>query len=366
MKRVIYVALALAACLPGVWLSAAPVTPTSTNWVDTSPHKEGFAAANGITLEYLDWGGTGEALILLHGSGDNPHVFDDLAPAFTDRFHVIAYARRGHGRSEAKPPYDTATLTEDLRGLMDALRISKASLVGWSLGGNEITAMAALHPDRVAKLVYLDAAYDWADPDYKAAFQAIPQSLFDTPAAAMKSLNAYVAYEKATDYSQLDDIRRIEAYLGESVVVRPDGSVQPRVPEEVMTALTASLWTNPPRDYRRVRSPALAIFATSMIDLHGADTKRREEGQTWEQQYMAPFRVKSIARIQQELAHVQILQVPGAHDSFFLTSRAQVVQAMRQFLLQADAARIRAGPCPERESCSSTGARPTPVHKIPV
>ena len=111
-------------------------------------------------------------LILLHGSGDNPHVFDDLAPAFTDRFHVIAYARRGHGRSEARPPYDTATLTEDLRGLMDALGISKASLVGWSLGGNEITAMAALHPDRVDKLVYLDAAYDWADPDYKAAFQA--------------------------------------------------------------------------------------------------------------------------------------------------------------------------------------------------
>ncbi len=115
-------------------------------------------------------------------------MFDDLAPAFTDRFHVIAYARRGHGRSEAKPPYDTATLTEDLRGLMDALGISKASLVGWSLGGNEITAMAALHPDRVAGLVYLDAAYDWADPDYKAAFQALPRTLFDTPAAAMKSL----------------------------------------------------------------------------------------------------------------------------------------------------------------------------------
>ena len=333
MKRVIYVALALATGLPGLGLSAVSATPTPTNWVDTSPHKEGFVAANGINLEYLDWGGTAEALILLHGSGDNPHVFDDLAPAFTDRFHVIAYARRGHGRSQAKPPYDTATLTEDLRGLMDALAISKASLVGWSLGGNEITAMAALHPDRVAGLVYLDAAYDWADPDYRAAFQAIPHTLFDTPAAAMKSLNAYIAYEKAIDYSQLDDIRRVEAYLDESVVVRPDGSVQPRIPEDVSAALTASLWTNPPRDYRRVRSPALAIFATSMVDLHGADAQRREEGGAWEQQYMAPFRVKSIARIQRELANVQVLQVPGAHDSFFLTSRTQVVQAMRRFLL---------------------------------
>jgi pimeloyl-ACP methyl ester carboxylesterase len=337
-QRFKYVGLMFASWLCALFLaapclSASMAKATPTSWVDTSPHKEGFVKANGVTLEYLDWGGAAEVLILLHGSGDNPHVFDDLAPAFTDRFRVIAYARRGHGRSEARPPYDTATLTEDLRGLMDALGISKACLVGWSLGGNEITAMAALHPDRVDKLVYLDAGYDWADPDYETAFHAIPAELFDTPATAMKSLDAYIAYEKASDYTQLDDIRRIEAYLDESVVVRPDGSVQPRIPADVMAALIASLWTNPPRDYRRVRSPALAIFANSMIDLHGTDATRREQGRAWEHKYMAPFRAKSIARIQRELGNVQILLVPGAHDSFFLTSRAQVVEAMRQFLL---------------------------------
>jgi pimeloyl-ACP methyl ester carboxylesterase len=337
-QRFNYVGLTFASWLFALFLaapclSASMEKTTPTSWVDTSPHKEGFVKANGVTLEYLDWGGAGEVLILLHGSGDNPHVFDDLAPAFTDRFRVIAYARRGHGRSEARPPYDTATLTEDLRGLMDALSISKASLVGWSLGGNEITAMGTLHPDRVDKLVYLDGAYDWADPDYKAAFRAIPQNLLDTPATAMKSLDAYIAYEKAIDYTQLDDVRRIEAYLRESVVVRPDGSVLPRIPEGVITALTAALWTNPPRDYRRIHSPALAIFAESMIDLHGADSMRHKEGRAWEQKYMAPFRAKSIARIQRELANAQILLVPGAHDSFFLTSRAQVVEAMRQFLL---------------------------------
>jgi pimeloyl-ACP methyl ester carboxylesterase len=325
MKRLIYVTLAL-------WLTTAVVQANPISRVDTSPHTESFVKANGVTLEYLDWGGAGEALILLHGSGDNPHVFDDLAPAFTDRFHVIAYARRGHGRSEARPPYDTATLTEDLRGLMDALGISKACLVGWSLGGNEITAMAALHPERVDRLVYLDAGYDWADPDYETAFHAIPPELFETPAAAMKSLDAYIAYEKSSDYTQLDDIRRVEAYLDETVVVRPDGSVQPRISADVMAALTASLWTNPPRDYRRIRAPALAIFANSMVDLQDADATRREQGRAWEQKYMAPFRAKSMDRIQRELANVQILRVPGAHDSFFLTSRAQVVKAMRQFL----------------------------------
>lgn len=326
MKEVAYAALA------SLWLSLAFGKAPSMSWVDPSRHTEGFVRVNGVSLEYLDWGGTGPVLILIHGSGDNPHVFDDLTPAFTDCFHVIAYARRGHGRSEAKPPYDTATLTEDLRGLMDTLNISRASLVGWSLGGNEVTAMAALHPDRVVKLVYLDAGYDWADPDYNVAFHAIPQSQFETPVAATKSVGAYLAYEKATDYTQLDDMRRIEAYLRESVLVRLDGSVRPRIPEEVMTALIASLWTNPPREYRRVRSPALAIFAESMMDLHVADPERRKQATDWEQKYMAQFRVKSIDRIRRELANVQILLVPGSHDSFFLTSRAQVVKAMRLFL----------------------------------
>lgn len=328
MKRILCIALTIILLASVALVKAAP-----GSWVDRSTHIEGFAKVNGVRLEYLDWGGEGEVLILIHGSGDNPHAFDDLAPAFTDRFRVIAYARRGHGRSEAKPPYDTATLTDDLLNLMGALEISKASLVGWSLGGNEITAMAALHPDRVDKLVYLDAGYDWADPDYRAAFEALPQNLFDTPADAMKSMNAYLAYEKAIDYTQLDDTRRIEAYLRELVIVRPEGTVEPRTPKDVMSALTASTWSNPPRDYLRVHSPALAIYSKSMFDLHVADTKRREQERAWEQKHMAPFREKSIARVRRELANVQILLVPGAHDSFFLTSRPRVVNAMRRFLL---------------------------------
>jgi 3-oxoadipate enol-lactonase len=64
---------------------------------------------------------------------------------------------RRHGHSDAKGPFDTKTRTEDLRGLMDSLGIAKAHLAGWSLGGNDITAMAGAHPERVGSIVYLDA-----------------------------------------------------------------------------------------------------------------------------------------------------------------------------------------------------------------
>lgn len=325
-------ALVLAVMMREGLVAAAPICAPKTPLP-----AEGFVKANGIRLEYLDWGGRGPALILVPGSGDDPHVFDDLAPAFTDRFHVIAYARRGSGDSDMRGPYDTATLTADLLGLMNALRISEASLVGWSMGGNEITAMAASHPRRVAALVYLDAGYDWHDPAYQAAFRALPHIAFETPAAAMKSLTAYLAYEKSIDYTQLDDMRRIDVYLCDSVVVQSDGRVRPRIPQGVMHALIASLWTDPPREYRRIHAPALALFAETMADLHGADPKRAEAEREWESRYMAPFRRKSIIRLRRELAGVKIVRVAGAHDSFFLTSRTRVVRLMRRFLLRGEA-----------------------------
>ena len=84
------------------------VTPV---WTDPSTHATGFVMANGVKLNYLDWGGTGPNLILIHGLGDNPHVFDDMIPALGGQFRIVAYARRGHGRSSKVGPFDTATLT---------------------------------------------------------------------------------------------------------------------------------------------------------------------------------------------------------------------------------------------------------------
>src|SRR5881227_1848113 len=57
---------------------------------DTSGHKVSFVTVEpGVQLEVLDWGGTGEPLVLLTGVGDNAHVFDQFAYQFNDRFHVI-------------------------------------------------------------------------------------------------------------------------------------------------------------------------------------------------------------------------------------------------------------------------------------
>src|SRR5215216_4138757 len=68
--------------------------------LDTSPHKSDFVNVNGVRLHYLDWGGKGKVILFLTGLGNSAHIFDDLAPQFTDQFRVFGMTRRGHGQSD--------------------------------------------------------------------------------------------------------------------------------------------------------------------------------------------------------------------------------------------------------------------------
>jgi pimeloyl-ACP methyl ester carboxylesterase len=305
-------------------------THGSVAWSDTVAHKSGFVTANGIRLHYLDWGGSDPVLILIHGGLDNAHIFDDLAPAFSDHFRVIAYDLRGHGRSDAKGPFDTTTRTEDLRCLMDSLGIVKAHLAGWSLGGNDITAMASTHPERVDNIVYLEGAYDWGDPALVHAFKSLPID-FLPPASAMNSLDAYREYQKAIWLPAVSDTSRFEAYVRDLVVIQSDGTVRPRMSESVTQAVLRTTLTDQ-RDYTQVHTPALAIYADIFFDVRNGDPAQRAKNLDWEQKYMAPFRAAAIERVRRELPSVEIVKVPGTHKGFVFTSREEVVSAMQSFL----------------------------------
>lgn len=123
--------------------------------------KSDFVHVNGIRLHYLDWGGRGRALIFLTGMGSSPYIFNKFAPRFTDHFRVLALTRRGQGDSDyPEAGYDADTLVEDIRQFMDYLHIEKAVLAGHSLAGVELTHFAGTYPERVEKLVYLEALDD--------------------------------------------------------------------------------------------------------------------------------------------------------------------------------------------------------------
>jgi pimeloyl-ACP methyl ester carboxylesterase len=293
---------------------------------------EGFVAVNGVRLQYLDWGGAGPALILIHGLADNPHVFDDLALELTDRFHVMAYARRGSGSSDTQGPYDVATLTDDLRGFMNALGVARADLVSVSAGGEEMTRVAAESPERVGRIVYLEAGYDFASPHFRSAVEARPFKAFAQPPSARASFEAYSSYIREMWYPGLQDMRRMEANLRSKLVIQPDGSVQDRAPKALVDALYAALWTNEPRDYARVRCPVLAIYAEHYYDVGAMAGERRDQALSYERAQWDPFRARSIEHLRRDLPGAQIAHVRGGHSSFILMSRQEVVRTLRRFL----------------------------------
>lgn len=120
-----------------------------------------FVVVNGVRLHYLEWGGTGDALLFLTSFGGSAHEFDDLAPKFTHRFRVLGLTRRGKPPSDQPVTgYDTRMLVEDIRAFLDAMKIRRVALAGYSIAGPEQTLFASTYPDRVSRLVYLDALSD--------------------------------------------------------------------------------------------------------------------------------------------------------------------------------------------------------------
>ncbi len=142
-------------------MAAAGILLVALLQAATASPSNQFAKVNGVTLQYVDWGGRGDVILLLPGLGDDVHRFDTFAPRFTDRFHVIGFSRRGQGESE-KPAsgYEPGTLVEDIRAFLDAMHVERVDIIGHSIAGVEMTVFAAKYPSRVRHLVYLDAAYD--------------------------------------------------------------------------------------------------------------------------------------------------------------------------------------------------------------
>jgi pimeloyl-ACP methyl ester carboxylesterase len=118
-----------------------------------------FFVPDKFRFHVMDWGGeSNPPLIFLHGLASSCHMFDLIAPHYTDRFHVYAPDQRGHGLSD-KPTsgYDFETIAQDLDNLLTALGISQPIvLIGHSWGAYTTLYYAATRPQRVSKVALLD------------------------------------------------------------------------------------------------------------------------------------------------------------------------------------------------------------------
>lgn len=115
----------------------------------------GFAEVNGARLAY-DSTGTGPALVLLHGHILDRRQWDDQLADFAQHYRVVRYDARGFGQST--DPGEPFSHHEDLRGLMTALDIKHAALIGCSGGGAACIDFALTYPALTDALILVDSA----------------------------------------------------------------------------------------------------------------------------------------------------------------------------------------------------------------
>lgn len=109
--------------------------------------------ANGIHI-YYEESGQGQPLVLISGLGYTLWQWHRMIPGLAKYYRVIAFDNRGVGRTD-KPagPYSAEMLAEDTAGLLEAIGIEKAHVMGHSMGGFIAQALALSHPEKIAKLI---------------------------------------------------------------------------------------------------------------------------------------------------------------------------------------------------------------------
>jgi pimeloyl-ACP methyl ester carboxylesterase len=144
---------------------------------------------DGVRLHARDWGGSGQAVVLLHGLASNARIWDGVASRLAGAgLRVAALDQRGHGASEQPGTgYDFATLGRDLSAALAALGIERPVLAGHSWGANVALQFAADRPGALAGLALVDGALlgvaEWAGPTLDEARRRLAPPRFAVPLA---------------------------------------------------------------------------------------------------------------------------------------------------------------------------------------
>ncbi|MEO5815605.1 MAG: alpha/beta hydrolase [Gemmatimonadaceae bacterium] len=299
---------------------------SAQEWHDPSPHRVATIRLPVGRVQYLDWGGTGAPLILLHGWNSNAHVFDDLAPRLTDRFHVVAVSLPAFGASDApKSGYGLNDVADAVIGLMDSLSIARASFAGHSFGGWVLTRLATRYPDRVNKLVYLDAAFDANASDSLVARRPVKRP----PLTNVRSQADVIAWLHHDFFGMWTPSLEAE-YRGRSADEPARAAVLQPLFDEARRG---------PDHWADINAPVLAICALAEVSSEFPWLTTRDSAYDVARRYIErerrPFQHAECERFRRTVPHATTIELSG-HHYIFEQHQADVVRAMQTFLLNRE------------------------------
>jgi pimeloyl-ACP methyl ester carboxylesterase len=174
------IAVALAATVTGF----ANASPSLRNEMKQASQGK-YANVNGLKM-YYEIHGTGQPLVLLHGSFGTVEGWGKVLPTLAKTRQVIVVELQGHGRTaDIDRPITYPQLAEDTAALLKELKIKNADVFGYSMGGGIAFHLAAKHPELVRRLAVLGAGTgtvrDTYDPEIYKQYKSIDPDNFDFP-----------------------------------------------------------------------------------------------------------------------------------------------------------------------------------------
>ncbi len=293
-----------------------PATPSAATSAPADGEAAGDASLPGITLHYATWGTPNpqRATLLIHGLTASHMEWARLAPVLAaEGHHVIAPDLRGRGRS-SKPAqgYGVAFHAADLVAFCDAMKLDTVDIVGHSLGAVIGMYMAAVYPQRVRRLVMIDAGGNI--PEDTAQGIAASVSRLGT---AYPSLDAYLGLMSQLPMFEWDEMW--EAYFRYDADVHADGTVTSSVPKAAIEEESLALGlTRSEALPDLVRAPTLLLRAT--VGLLGPDrgfVLPREEAE----------------RLQGIIPNCQLIEVEGTNHYTIVTVQP-FTESVRAFLAE--------------------------------
>ena len=271
-----------------------------------------FIETNGIRLHYLHHRGDEPTIILMHGLTANAHAFDGLVQAgLSPLFNVLSIDLRGRGESDQPEGYTLAEHAQDILGVLDHLGIQKAILGGHSFGALLTLYMANYFPERIEKLLLLDAAArmhentkEMLGPSLSRLGQTYP------------SFEYYIQKVKSAPYLDFWDEAMLSYYRAD-VHENSDGSVIPVPNPAHMVAAVTGVLAEPMVEYiKTVQQPTLLINGPGVYTMGAALLPKENAVET--------------VRMMKDCTYVE---VPGNHQTMLYGEGAKaIVAAIKQFI----------------------------------
>ena len=219
---------------------------------------ERWADIGDIRVRFLDWGGQGKPVVLLHGLASSANWYDLVAPHLRDDYRIIAPDQRGHGQtSQAVGGYDWKTLTQDVVGLMDELSIPKAAVFGHSWGATVALNVAARAQDRIDALGLIDGGVS-RNSDVRESWEDVrarvrPRDISGTREEFLDRLRTQLSFCWSN---------QVERIVQTMVYEDGDGAMQDILRPDNHIKVMRAMWEEPASQaYPNVRCPAVIIPA---------------------------------------------------------------------------------------------------------